>query len=44
MPEVIERIVIGDGSESGNARGLTQRLLHLPCVQTYKLAAQDQQT
>lgn len=44
MPEVIERIVIGYGSESGNARGLTQRLLRLPCVQPYELAVQDLNT
>lgn len=41
MPELIERIVIGYGSESGNAHGLTQRLLRLPCVQPYELAVQD---
>ncbi|UVL38745.1 sulfite reductase flavoprotein subunit alpha [Pseudomonas sp. B21-040] len=41
MPGLIERIVIGYGSESGNARGLTQRLLRLPCVQPYALAVQD---
>jgi sulfite reductase (NADPH) flavoprotein alpha-component len=44
MPELIERIVIGYGSESGNARGLTQRLLRLPCVQPYELAVQDLNT
>ena len=44
MPEVIERIVIGYGSESGNTRGLTQRLLRLPCVQPYELAVQDLNT
>lgn len=41
MTDVIERIVIGYGSESGNARGLTQRLLRLPCLQPYELAVQD---
>jgi len=41
MPELIERIVIGYGSESGNARGLTQRLLRLPLLQPYELAVQD---
>lgn len=41
MPALIERIVIGYGSESGNARGLTQRLLRLPCLQPYELAVQD---
>ena len=41
MPGLIERIVIGYGSESGNAHGLTQRLLRLPCVQPYELTVQD---
>lgn len=44
MPALIERIVIGYGSESGNARGLTQRLLHLLGVQPYELAVQDLNT
>jgi sulfite reductase (NADPH) flavoprotein alpha-component len=41
MPETIDRIVIGYGSESGNARGLVQRLLHLPFLQPFELAVQD---
>lgn len=41
MPETIDRIVIGYGSESGNARGLVQRLLNLPFLQPFELAVQD---
>jgi len=41
MAELIERIVIGYGSESGNAKGLTQRLLRLPLLQSYEVAVQD---
>jgi sulfite reductase (NADPH) flavoprotein alpha-component len=41
MPELIERIVIGYGSESGNARGLAQRLLRLPCLQPYEVVELD---
>lgn len=41
MPETIDRIVIGYGSESGNARGLVQRVLHLPFLQPFELAVQE---
>lgn len=41
MPELIERIVIGYGSESGNARGLAQRLLRLPCLRPYEVVELD---
>lgn len=41
MPAIIERILIGYGSESGNARGLAQQLSRLPFLQRYEFAVQD---
>lgn len=41
MPASIERIVIGYGSESGNAHGLVERLARLPGVQPYAVVVQD---
>lgn len=41
MPASIERIVIGYGSESGNAHGLAERLARLPWVQPYAVVVQD---
>jgi sulfite reductase (NADPH) flavoprotein alpha-component len=41
MPGTDARLIIGYGSESGNAQGLTQRLLRLPFVQPFELVVQD---
>jgi sulfite reductase (NADPH) flavoprotein alpha-component len=41
MPGTDARIIIGYGSESGNAQGLTQRLLRQAFLQPFELVAQD---
>jgi len=41
MPGTDARIIIGYGSESGNALGLTQRLLRQAFLQSFELVAQD---
>ncbi|MCV4283068.1 diflavin oxidoreductase [Pseudomonas capsici] len=37
----VERVFIGYGSESGNARGLAQRLESLPCLQGHRPQARE---